>query len=179
MSGLTDLSIFMAIPHCIGHCSFVINLVQSPSRVWLLCDLMDNSPPGPCVHGIFQARILEWVAISWSHYKSFNFVLFQSCLDVLGLFHINFRTMSLFTKKPTGIWLGCIRYFDHFRENWHLYWVFWPMRTVDLSIYLSLLSCWVVSNSATPQTAAHQAPLSSTISWSLLRSSLISVSSVL
>ena len=29
-----------------------------------LCDLMDCSLPGSSVHGIFQARILEWVAIS-------------------------------------------------------------------------------------------------------------------
>jgi len=28
--------------------------------------LMDCSLPGPSVHGIFQARILEWVAISSS-----------------------------------------------------------------------------------------------------------------
>ena len=27
-----------------------------------LCDLMDYSPPGSFVHGILQARILEWVA---------------------------------------------------------------------------------------------------------------------
>ena len=31
-----------------------------------LCDLMDCSPPGSSVHGISQARILEWVAISSS-----------------------------------------------------------------------------------------------------------------
>ena len=29
-----------------------------------LCDPMDYNPPGSSVHGIFQARILEWVAIS-------------------------------------------------------------------------------------------------------------------
>ena len=29
-----------------------------------LCDLMDYSVPGSSVHGILQARILEWVAIS-------------------------------------------------------------------------------------------------------------------
>ena len=28
-----------------------------------LCDPMDCSPPGSCVHGILQARILEWVAV--------------------------------------------------------------------------------------------------------------------
>ena len=27
---------------------------------------MDSSPPGSSVHGILQARILEWVAISFS-----------------------------------------------------------------------------------------------------------------
>ena len=31
-----------------------------------LHNLMDRSPPGSSVHGIFQARILEWVAISSS-----------------------------------------------------------------------------------------------------------------
>ena len=32
-----------------------------------LCDPMDCSPPGSFVHGILQARILEWVAISMSN----------------------------------------------------------------------------------------------------------------
>ena len=31
-----------------------------------LCDPVDCSPPGSSVHEIFQARILEWVAISFS-----------------------------------------------------------------------------------------------------------------
>ena len=31
-----------------------------------LCDPMDCSLPGFFVHGIFQARVLEWVAISFS-----------------------------------------------------------------------------------------------------------------
>ena len=32
-----------------------------------LFDTTDSSPPGPSVPGILQARILEWVAISFSH----------------------------------------------------------------------------------------------------------------
>ena len=32
----------------------------------LFCDLMKCSPPGSSVHELFQARILEWVAISYS-----------------------------------------------------------------------------------------------------------------
>ena len=35
-----------------------------------LCDPMDCSPPGSSVHGISQARILEWVAISFSRGSS-------------------------------------------------------------------------------------------------------------
>ena len=31
-----------------------------------LCDPMDCSPPGSSVHGIFQARALEWAAIAFS-----------------------------------------------------------------------------------------------------------------
>ena len=32
-----------------------------------LCDPIDGSPPGSSVPGIFQARILEWFAISFSN----------------------------------------------------------------------------------------------------------------
>ena len=35
-----------------------------------LCDPMDCSPPGSSVHEIFQARILQWVAISYSRGSS-------------------------------------------------------------------------------------------------------------
>ena len=35
-----------------------------------LCDPMDCSPPGSSVHEFFQARILEWVAISFSRGSS-------------------------------------------------------------------------------------------------------------
>ena len=31
-----------------------------------LCNPMDCSLPGSSVHGIFQARVLEWVAIAFS-----------------------------------------------------------------------------------------------------------------
>ena len=35
-----------------------------------LCDPMDHSPPGSSVHGISQARVLEWVAIFFSRGSS-------------------------------------------------------------------------------------------------------------
>ena len=37
-----------------------------------LCDPMDCSPPGFSVHGILQARILEWVAMSSSRGSSWS-----------------------------------------------------------------------------------------------------------
>ena len=33
-----------------------------------LCDPRDCSPPGSSVHGIFRARVPEWVAIAFSVY---------------------------------------------------------------------------------------------------------------
>ena len=35
-----------------------------------LCDPVDCSPPGSSIHGIFQARVLGWVAISFSRGSS-------------------------------------------------------------------------------------------------------------
>ena len=36
------------------------------------CDPMDQSPPGSSVHGILQARILEWVGIPFSRGSSWT-----------------------------------------------------------------------------------------------------------
>ena len=37
-----------------------------------LCDLMDCSPPDSSAHGILQARILEWVTISFSKMRVYS-----------------------------------------------------------------------------------------------------------
>ena len=43
------------------------NLLSEVAQSCLtFCNPMDSSQPGSSVHGIFQARILEWVAISFS-----------------------------------------------------------------------------------------------------------------
>ena len=49
-------------------CVYVLVLVAQSCPT--LCDPMDHSPPGSPVHGILQARILEWVAISFSRGSS-------------------------------------------------------------------------------------------------------------
>ena len=53
-------------------CHFLLQYmkVKSESEVAQSCltlsHLMDCSPPGSSIHGIFQARVLEWVAIAFS-----------------------------------------------------------------------------------------------------------------
>ena len=55
-------------------CEYIYTLtfetVVFVTKSCLFCDLMDCSPPGSSVHGISQARILEWVAISFSRGSS-------------------------------------------------------------------------------------------------------------
>ena len=43
------------------------SITQPCPTVW---DPMDCSPPGSSVHGVLQARTLEWVAISFSRGSS-------------------------------------------------------------------------------------------------------------
>ena len=66
----TTQEVSRSMANCVLLCVCLL-LNQS---VWL-CDLTDCSPPGSSVHGILQARILEWVAYpfsrgsSWSRYR--------------------------------------------------------------------------------------------------------------
>ena len=56
-------------------CHFLLQCmkVKSESEVTQSCltlsNPMDGSPPGSSVHGIFQARVLEWGAIAFSEGK--------------------------------------------------------------------------------------------------------------
>ena len=58
------------------HCNSYVSLIRLEVKSEVtqscptLCDPMDCSPPGPSIHGIFQATVLEWVAISFSRGSS-------------------------------------------------------------------------------------------------------------
>ena len=56
-----------------------------------LCDPVNCGPPGSSVCGIFQARILEWVAISYSQGSSpprdGTHVSYVSCIGRQVLYH--------------------------------------------------------------------------------------------
>ena len=50
---------------CMRACVHAKSLQSCPT----LCGSIDGSPLGSSVHGIFQARVLEWGAIAFSKYK--------------------------------------------------------------------------------------------------------------
>ena len=67
--------------------------VKSKSEVDQSCptlsDPMDCSPPGSSVHGIFQARVLEWGAIAFSENLAFSlFLLILFDFSFLAAWHI-------------------------------------------------------------------------------------------
>ena len=65
--------------HRVPYCSYL--LIRALKQKWTsevaqscptLCNPMGCSLPGSSIHGIFQARILEWVAIFFSKRESFG-----------------------------------------------------------------------------------------------------------
>ena len=71
--------------------------VKSESEVAQLCltlsDPMDCSLPGSSVHGIFQARVLEWGAIAFS---SIYNVTYNVCVNICVCIYM-LLLLSLFT----------------------------------------------------------------------------------
>ena len=64
-----------------------------------LCNPMDCSPPGSSVHGIFQARILEWAAIPFSRGSSRPRDQTKVSWTASRFFTIWATTSMKFTKK--------------------------------------------------------------------------------
>ena len=54
----------------LGFREFHIKKSEVAQSCLTLCDPKDCSPPGSSIHGIFQARVLEWAAISFSRGSS-------------------------------------------------------------------------------------------------------------
>ena len=73
--------------------SFIFScVVYLLNHVQLFCDPMDYSPPGSSVHGISQARILEWVAISF----------FKGSSQLRDQTHVSCLADRFFTTEPPG-----------------------------------------------------------------------------
>ena len=67
-----------------------------------LCNPTDCSPPGSSVHGISQARVLEWVAISF--FRGFSWPSDWTWVSGLGR-QILYRWA---TKEAHWLWVTCI-----------------------------------------------------------------------
>ena len=77
-----------------------------------LCGAMDCSPPGSSVHGLLQARILEWLAILFSRESSWprdqTCVPYISCIGrqvlSLPLSHLGRSSSEQSCLKTTGLY---------------------------------------------------------------------------
>ena len=79
--------------------------VKSESEVAQSCptlfDFMDCSLPGSSIHGIFQARVLEWGAIAFSE---------SGARYVLYLGEDKKQLLVLFSACPGSVEKGCINF---------------------------------------------------------------------
>ena len=78
-----------------------------------LCDPMDHSLPGFSLYGIFQARILEWVAISFSRRSSRR----RDWTQVSRIVGRRF-TVRATRKSPTDMSSGKLQELLMDREAW-------------------------------------------------------------
>ena len=75
----------------ISYACVCANLLQS---CLTLCDPMNDSPPGSLVHGILQARILQWVAVPSSTNHERN-----AKIKIAVRYHLTPVKMTIFYKR--------------------------------------------------------------------------------
>ena len=91
----------------ISQCMCVCTL----TRVWF-CHSMDCSPPGSSVHGILPARMLEWVAISFS----------SGCSQPRDRTHISCMDRQDLGSPLFNIYI-CLSWLSHLQLIWTIYMV--------------------------------------------------------
>ena len=65
-----------------------------------LCDPMNCSLPGSSLHGIFQARVLEWGAIAFFRHD-LNQIPYDYTLEVTN----RFKGLDLIDRAPEELWM--------------------------------------------------------------------------
>ena len=79
-------------------CHFLLQCmkVKSESEVAQSCptlsDPMDCSPPGSSIHGIFQARVLEWGAIAFSDIHIYWYIILPFSILTCNSYHMLYST---------------------------------------------------------------------------------------
>ena len=114
------------------------------SSVWLFCNPMDCSPPGSSVHGISQARILEWVAVSFSRLCSWpRDRTSVSCIGRQILFHWATREALTFMYRIVLIWKKIVATHTHIEtEHLHLY-VFYRLKNEHRNSLISIFILFI------------------------------------
>ena len=87
----------------------VVEVAESLSCVQLFCHPVDCSQPSSSVHGILQARILEWIAIPSSGGSSKGLNLPSLMSDLHGrqvLYHWHHPESTKDHLKPQNSFLG-------------------------------------------------------------------------
>ena len=160
MAAVTICSDFAALKDKVCHCfhCFPIYLPWSDvyTAKWKWSHLVvsdslrpvDCSPPSSSIHGILQARILEWVAISFSKVMA-KLNLFTTCHYTKSTFRI--YSLVSFQVCPTVL-LSTMLYF---MSAWLILWwqvcISWPPSPIlftpqssPLVCYIWSLLCWIM-----------------------------------
>ena len=93
------------------HFLFQCMKVKSESEVAQSCptlsDLMDCSLPGSSIHGIFQSRVLEWIAIAFSSNSLICYKYFQAYYELVlkAMFSLD---LIFFFFHENQFYLKCI-----------------------------------------------------------------------
>ena len=125
-----------------------------------LCDHMDCSLSGSSVHGVFQARVLEWIAISFSRWSSWprNWTrvscIAGRCFTVWATretHETSFKNanLSMFPRKRFLQWLPVCRrrrkLFQAVKIACVKLWSWWHMYSAQVTFFIwiaRLLSSW-------------------------------------
>ena len=73
---LSNLQVRVYICVCVCVCVYAATAAKSLQSCLTLCNPIDCSFPGSSVHGVFQARVLEWGAIAFSDEVGTSITLF-------------------------------------------------------------------------------------------------------
>ena len=104
--------------HCVLQCMKVKSESEITQSCPTLSDSMDCSPPGSSVHGIFQARVLEWgvIASSISSF-TFSYILYL----VLYILYSCYELQTQVGKKPHNLtivpFMLVIKIVNHFNKT--------------------------------------------------------------